>query len=242
MKLKLTEDQLHNLYRRLDLEEQTQPTGTTSNQTGTTVNQNSPDSDFDKQAPALSKFFKFISNPIGGVVNWLGGGDKQQGGTSSADGYSAGEAQFAPNIPPGRELMHPLGPKYKITSGFGYRNIGKGTSKNHKGSDIGAPVGTPIYAVQDGKVLRAGDTTPNGCGGFIKLDHPLVGLQTKYCHCSKWVVKDGDEVKKGQVIGYTGGARGARFSGNSQGPHLHYEVLNSGGIAMNPTKVHSDMA
>jgi murein DD-endopeptidase MepM/ murein hydrolase activator NlpD len=249
MKLKLTEEQLHNLYRRLDLLEQTSPTGTTTGTTTTTTGSTQSNKDdagqaeVEKSAPMLSKFLKLLAKPGETIINAIGNAFNPSGSSGEGGGYTGGGApEFAVNIPPGSELMHPLGPKYKITSGFGYRNIGGGASQNHRGSDIGAPVGTPIYAVQDGKVLRAGDTTPNGCGGFIKLDHPTVGLQTKYCHCSRWVVKDGDVVKKGQVIGYTGGARGAQYAGNSQGPHLHYEVLNSGGIAMNPTIVHSDMA
>lgn len=228
MRIKLTEEQLHNLYRKIDLLEQSTPT------TGAT--QTNPSDDTEKTAPNLSRFLKLLAKPIDAVADVLTG---KNNGSSSSGG---GAPEFALNIPPGAELMHPLGPKHKITSGFGMRNIGKGTSKNHRGVDIGASVGTPIYAPADGKVLRAGDTTPNGCGGFIKIEHPLQGLQTKYCHCSKWVVKDGDEVKKGQLIGYTGGARGAQYAGNSLGPHLHYEVLNSAGIAFNPTKVHSNMA
>lgn len=243
MRVKLTEEQLHNLYRRLDLVEQSS-TGTTTSTTGQTLNPptgtNTDGDKMEKDAPNLSRFLKLLSNPLGAIAGALGANTS---GGQSADGYSGGGSpQFAANIPTGTDLMHPLGPTYKVTSGFGMRNIGGSASKNHKGVDIGASVGTAIYAPTDGRVLRAGDTTPNGCGGFIKLEHPSVGLQTKYCHCSKWVVKTGDEVKKGQLIGYTGGAKGAQFAGNSMGPHLHYEVADSAGIAFNPTKVHSNMA
>lgn len=238
MRLKLTEEQLHNLYRGLDLVEQSSASGTTTGQTlnpptGTNVDNEK----MEKDSPNLSKFLKLLANPLATVAGALGADG------SKGSGYAGGgDAQFAANIPTGTDLMHPLGPTYKVTSGFGMRNLGGSASTNHKGVDIGAPVGTAIYAVADGKVIRAGDTTPNGCGGFIKLDHRGAGLQTKYCHCSKWVVKGGEEVKKGQLIGYTGGAKGAQFAGNSSGPHLHYEVLDSGGIAFNPTKVHSNMA
>jgi murein DD-endopeptidase MepM/ murein hydrolase activator NlpD len=169
-------------------------------------------------------------------------GSTQNGMSGSTETNRGGAGEFAVDIPSGLELMHPLGPKYKISSGFGMRNIGGSATKNHKGVDITAPVGTAIYAPQDGVVMFAGDTTPNSCGGFVKLNHTGVGLMTKFCHLSEWVVKKGDEVKKGQLIGYTGGQKGAKYAGNSTGPHLHYEVLNNGGLAMNPTKVHSNMA
>lgn len=232
MRVKLTEEQLHNLYRGLNLIEQSSTSGSTqSPSSGTTVSSsgttsNTPN-DAETIAPDLSRFLKILTQ------------DPLKTGAEMLTGLAS---QFADNIPAGTDLMHPLGPAYKITSGFGPRNIGAGTSKNHKGVDIGAAVGTPIYAPTDGNVVKAGDTTPNGCGGYIKLDHPQAGIQTKYCHCSKWVVKDGDQVKKGQLIGYTGGAVGAQYAGNSQGPHLHYEVLNSNGIAFNPTTAHSNMA
>ena len=168
-------------------------------------------------------------------------GSTQNGMSGSTETNRGGAGEFAANIPPGLELMHPLGPKYKISSNFGMRNI-FGSTQNHKGVDITAPVGTAVYAPQDAVVMFAGDTTPNGCGGFVKLNHTNVGLMTKFCHLTQWVVKKGDEVKKGQLIGYSGGQKGAKYAGNSTGPHLHYEVLNNGGLAMNPTKVHSNMA
>ena len=127
-----------------------------------------------------------------------------------------------------------------LTSGFGPRNIGKGASKNHMGVDLGVPVGTPIFSPADGVVEAARDTTPNACGGFVKIKHDT--YSTKYCHLSNFnIVKEGDQVKKGQLIGYTGGAEGARYSGNSQGPHLHYEVL-VGDRHVNPTQVHTRLS
>ncbi len=237
MRLKLTEQQLHNLYRQFDLMEQSEVSGTTTSGQTSNPTTNTGNDEMEKNSPNLSKFLKLLSNPLATVAGALGGKSDDGGGYSGG-----GSPEFAPNIPTGTDLMHPLGPTHKVVSKFGYRNIGGSASQNHKGVDINAAVATAIYAPADGKVLRAGDTTPNGCGGFIKLGHPGIGLQTKYCHCSKWVVKTGDEVKKGQLIGYTGGAKGAQYAGNSTGPHLHYEVLDSGGIAFNPTKVHSNMA
>lgn len=136
-------------------------------------------------------------------------------------------------------LIHPLGKKYPITSHFGSRSIGIG-SKNHKGIDIKAPSGTKIYAPKDGIVLEAKDTTPNGCGGFIELNHG--NIKTKFCHVSRWLVNKGATVKQGQLIGYTGGGKNDPYRGTSTGEHLHYEILNNSGIAMNPLTVQDNLA
>lgn len=234
MKLQLTESQVQNLIKRLD-EQSTPTSGTTTTQapvSGQTTNTNK--NSFGDAGQKYIDSMMDLGMTLFGALS---------GSTSSMSGStSGGTATFAKDIPPGTELMHPLGSGHKVTSGFGMRNIGKGTSKNHKGIDISAEVGSPVYAPADGVVIYAGDTTPNGCGGFVKINHTGVNLQTKFCHLSKWIVAKGDQVKKGQLIAYSGGQRGALYAGNSLGPHLHYEVLDSGGLAMNPTKVHSDMA
>jgi murein DD-endopeptidase MepM/ murein hydrolase activator NlpD len=223
MKLKLTEGQLSKLIVTLDEQETPKP----------------KDGDFmtnlEKEAPNLAAFAKFIRNPIGSKPD----GGKISGNSDTSD--NSGEGTFANNIPPGTELMNPLGNKTKITSGFGPRNIGGRATKNHKGVDLPAVSGSPVYAPADGRVVAARDTTPNGCGGYVQLDHMSIGLKTKYCHLKKWLVSQGQEVKKGQLIGYSGGASNDPYKGNSMGAHLHYEVLNSASIAMNPKKVHSDM-
>jgi murein DD-endopeptidase MepM/ murein hydrolase activator NlpD len=127
----------------------------------------------------------------------------------------------------------------RLTSGFGPRNIGGNASKNHKGCDLGIPSGTPVYAVANGKVKSAKNTEPNGCGGFVKIKHK--DYITKYCHLSQWSVSRGDEVAKGQQIGLSGGTKGAKFAGNSQGPHLHYEVLVNN-KQVDPVKVHGALS
>jgi len=128
----------------------------------------------------------------------------------------------------------------KINSPFGPRNIGRGASKNHGGVDLNAKVGTPIYSPANGVVRAARDTTPNACGGFVKINHGK--YTTKYCHLIKFdVVKKGDKVVKGQLIGYTGGAKGGQYAGNSLGPHLHYEVL-IGGKHVDPERVHGRLS
>ena len=102
-------------------------------------------------------------------------------------------------IPKGNDWMPPTGyNSYRIDSPFGYRNTGiQGATTNHQGIDIGCPSGTPVYAPLDGLVMSAQDTTPNGCGGFVKLNH--MNYETKFCHLKQWVVTNGEKVKKGQV-------------------------------------------
>ncbi len=114
----------------------------------------------------------------------------------------------------------------RLTSGFGYRRAPiRGASRNHKGIDIGGPIGTPIYATADGVVSLV--KWGRGYGKYIKLEHGNE-IQTRYAHLSAFNVKFGQRVKKGDVIGYMGS------TGRSTGSHLHYEV-RIGGVAVNPT-------
>jgi murein DD-endopeptidase MepM/ murein hydrolase activator NlpD len=178
------------------------------------------------------------SGDTGSLVNFfqklVGGSDISNTNTTSTD-----DNQFSPEIPSGTDLMHPLGHKTKISSRFGKRNLAVG-SKNHKGIDFSTPSGTKIYAPNDGRVIVAKDTTPNGCGGFVQIDHG--NMKTKFCHLRQWVVNSGDMVKKGQLIGYSGGGQSDPYKGTSTGAHLHYEILNSSNIAMNPTSVQNNLA
>lgn len=91
---------------------------------------------------------------------------------------------------------------------------------NHTGLDIDGDYTDPIYASEDGTVMTAGWNS-GGYGLQIIVDHPG-GLRTRYAHASKLFVKVGDEVKRGQVIGYIG------TTGRSTGTHLHYEVYDNG--------------
>jgi murein DD-endopeptidase MepM/ murein hydrolase activator NlpD len=117
-----------------------------------------------------------------------------------------------------------LGP---ITSGFGDREdpiIGGGEGEFHKGVDIGSPDGTPVHAPADGRVNKAGPGT--GYGREIEIDHGN-GIVTVYGHLSGYNVTVGEQVVKGQVIGFVG------HSGRTTGSHLHYEVQVHG-TAVNP--------
>lgn len=113
-----------------------------------------------------------------------------------------------------------------LTSGFGMRNHPIfGGRRAHKGLDLAAPIGTPIRASADGTVSKA--EWFSGYGLFVSLEHGGE-IQTRYGHMSRLNVYNGQQVKKGDVIGYVGS------TGNSTGPHLHYEVRIDG-VAVNPT-------
>ncbi|MTI22439.1 M23 family metallopeptidase [Fulvivirga sp. RKSG066] len=86
----------------------------------------------------------------------------------------------------------------------------------HEGIDFSADTGTPIYATGDGIVTARYLSTSYGNVVFINHGY---GYQTVYAHMSKFNIKRGETVKRGQIIGYVGN------TGRSQGPHLHYEVL-----------------
>jgi hypothetical protein len=115
-----------------------------------------------------------------------------------------------------------------ITSTFGMRmHPLLGFMRMHKGIDIGAPYGAPIYAVLDGVVATAGRS--GGYGNFIKLAHGG-GLASGYGHMSRFAVHAGERVSRGQVIGYVGS------TGLSTGPHLHWEVWKNG-QSINPRSI-----
>lgn len=184
------------------------------------------DIDIQKDAPNLGRLAKLLAG-------------NQNLNMDAVKGTYSDDTEFADYIPQGNEMMHPLGKKMPISSEFGLRNV-SGGSRDHKGIDISTPSGSPVYAPLDGVVESARDTTPNPCGGFIKLNHGNV--HTKFCHLSQIKVSVGTQVKKGQVIGYSGGGPKDPMRGRSTGSHLHYEILNVGGIAMNPVTVQRNLA
>ena len=110
----------------------------------------------------------------------------------------------------------------RLSSKFGMRKHPiDGYNKMHKGTDFAAPQGTPIMASGDGIITRA--KWCGGGGNCIKIKHNST-YQTIYAHMSKFAlgIKSGVRIKQGQIIGYVGS------TGNSTGPHLHYEVIKNG--------------
>lgn len=112
-------------------------------------------------------------------------------------------------------LKHPLAnPRY--TQQFGERESTYG-GRGHMGVDYGCPTGTPIFAVADG-VVEMSENQGSGYGEYVLLWHEAMLMYSLYGHFSQRKVRTGDVVKQGQVIGLSGN------TGNSTGPHLHYEI------------------
>jgi murein DD-endopeptidase MepM/ murein hydrolase activator NlpD len=114
----------------------------------------------------------------------------------------------------------------RMASGFGYRSDPfTKVRKMHEGMDFTAATGTPIYATGDGVVKNA-DNSLSGYGNHIEITHGF-GYLTLYGHLSRYNVRAGQKVKRGDVIGFVGS------TGRSEAPHLHYEVHKDGKV-VNP--------
>ena len=112
-----------------------------------------------------------------------------------------------------------------FTSGYGVRSDPfRGRAAMHAGIDLAAPIGTPIYATADAIVGRS--EWAGGYGNLIELNHGR-GIQTRYGHLTRSLVRAGQKVKRGDLIGHMGS------TGRSTGSHLHYEVRIDG-KAVNP--------
>lgn len=136
-----------------------------------------------------------------------GGSSSSSGGSSSSSG----------------SLIWPSDTRY-ITSVQGQRvHPITGQVSTHGGTDVGASYGSSIYAAASGTVVTAYNDNGyhGGYGNYVMIDHGN-GMQTLYGHMSSVAVSVGQTVSQGQVIGYVGS------TGASTGPHLHYEVYESG--------------
>lgn len=122
-----------------------------------------------------------------------------------------------------RPAIQPISNKdlTRISSLFQSRRFNPvlGIYRPHEGIDFAAPTGTPIFATGDGRVEKAWHS--DTYGNVVYIDHGF-GYQTRYAHMSRFIVHDGEKVKRGQVIGYVGS------TGEATGPHLHYEVRYDG--------------
>ncbi len=127
-------------------------------------------------------------------------------------------------------MIFPLAIPAEITSLFGWRTHPIfGGSRFHSGIDLGAPTGTPVVAAYSGTVSIA--DWMGGYGQTVVLQHQNSTLETLYAHLSSIFVQPGEVVEQGQVIGEVGS------TGNSTGPHLHFEMREltpEGWMAMDP--------
>lgn len=148
---------------------------------------------------------------------------EEQARAAQAAGGSSYSAATSGNVVSGNGYFtHPCPGMTYQSSYFG--EIREFETGGHKGNDYAAPAGTPTYAAAAGTVIIAGWS--NSAGNWVVINHGN-GLVTKYMHHSSLCVSAGQHVEKGQQIGYVGS------TGQSTGPHLHFQVeLN--GVAVSP--------
>lgn len=122
-----------------------------------------------------------------------------------------------------------------ITSPYGKTRTINGKTRRHNGVDLGSGVGTPVKAAADGVVIRV-EQNHGDAGNIIVVQH-ADGTTGHYFHLAGFSVKPGQKVKANEVIGKSGGEKGAPGAGNSQGPHLHFEVRDKNGNSIDPRAI-----
>ncbi len=142
---------------------------------------------------------------------------KKNSSSSSSGGSSSGGGGYTPSpSESGQGFGYPC--SGRISRGFGAFNA-KWDTVPHLGLDIAVSTGTPIHASKAGKVIYAGWL--GGYGNFVLIDHGN-GMSTGYAHNSRIAVSVGQKVSKAQVVAYAGS------TGNSSGPHCHFEIRVNG--------------
>ncbi len=178
--------------------------------------------------PAKSRYYEpapVASAPAVNVgpVSFSAAGIRFSGATTTAGReYLNRSVRPLVNLQAAERFIFPLAVPSPITSLFGFRvHPISGDHRFHAGTDIGAEQGTPVLAAQDGSVVSA--DYAGGYGLMVVLGHQVEGteLQSRYAHLSDILVEPGKAVKKGDVIGLVGS------TGNSTGPHLHFEMLQN---------------
>jgi murein DD-endopeptidase MepM/ murein hydrolase activator NlpD len=140
------------------------------------------------------------------------------------DTFTGNERLYFVSLP----FRSPLDHNWDITSPFGNRNHPVLNNwEFHNGIDVRAPLGTPVYAIEDGIILMT--TELDNYGIIIILNHEG-GYESRYAHLNRVFVKKGDKVNRGQIIAETGN------TGISTGPHLHFEI-RLGNRPINPVKL-----
>ena len=188
-----------------------------------------------KFSSAVSKFEQGVSSGLFGSVSQIGRGQTEN---KSEINYEPDTKSIDTGNKPestGLQLedVEASGGEVPGSPNSGFRTSDR---KNHNGNDYFKSAGTPISLIQEGTVTVADmNYNPGGWGALVEVRHKD-GSLSRYAHLSKISVSAGSKISPGQVIGYTGGAAGAYGSGNSEGPHLHFEYLPSGSGQVDPTQ------
>jgi hypothetical protein len=101
---------------------------------------------------------------------------------------------------------------------------------------LAADPGTRVVAVADGEIVKAGNFN-DGFGGQVLIKHVTEDgkvFYTRYAHLNKWYARENEKITKGKKIGESGGEKGHPNAGRSEGPHLHFELLDGGLVAKDP--------
>ena len=156
------------------------------------------------------------TNTIGGVGGAVTNEIVEaEGDTKEAEKNTEQKSQYELDVEYIKENYHFIVPvEGTVTSRYGTREATEVVSANHAGIDIGANEGTAIYATMDGTVTVSSEEGEYG----KHIDITNGDVLTRYAHCSKLLVKEGDKVKQGDKIAEVGS------TGNSTGPHLHFEI------------------
>lgn len=177
-----------------------------------------------------------IGGLIGGGSNLVGqlfGKGGERGDMNLGTGADQGSGSSTPAASP-----TPAGTP--VTSKFGPRPAaakkaaaqGHKISSYHRGTDFGVPSGTPIKAVVDGIVAETGSQA-NGWGNYVLIRH-ADGSTSRYAHLRSIKVSKNQRVKKGDIIGISGGGPKDPGRGNSTAAHLHFEIANKAGVRVDP--------
>lgn len=158
---------------------------------------------------------------IGGDSDPIGGESDAVAGTKMSNGK---EGTFQMPVPKGSPISSHYGPREQAAANA--KKDGRNISSYHRGTDFAVPVGTPVTAAADGVVTEIG--SHKDYGNYVIIKHG--SKSTLYAHLSRFATSRGKKVKAGELIAYSGGAKGAKGSGNSGGPHLHFEVRDNGGV------------
>lgn len=138
------------------------------------------------------------------------------GGAAGAAGLAVGGLVVAPSAQ-AASYVRPVKDYRKHPITAAWRKPGNWAAGYHTGVDIGCPIGTPVYATIHGDVRTGRANWGSSYGTMILINDNVDGSDWGYCHLSRRVVRDGQRVKTGQLIGYSGN------TGRSTGPHLHLE-------------------